>query len=291
MYRKQVRRRRAVLVALIVVSLILISTSFSEAESGPLHSIQRGIATILSPLESVGERALKPARDLVNWFDETFDARGENEDLKEEVASLRQQLVDTEGELDEMRQLDELRTMIADVPALVDYEQVTARVIARPGSVWYSTVTVGEGSGAGVAVNDAVITGDGLVGRVREVTRSTAVVELITDHKSAVSAEVLEEATQGIVEPELGDPDDLVFDYVEGQDTVQEGQILATAGWTTASFSSAYPPGIPIGTVTETESAGVDASQRVHVRPFADLRGLEYVQVLTGGPERPGVPQ
>jgi rod shape-determining protein MreC len=279
------------LVALIVVSLILISTSFSEAESGPLHSIQRGIATILSPLESVGERALKPARDLVNWFDETFDARGENDELREQVADLREQLVEAEGELGNVRQLDELRTLIADIPALADYEAVTARVIAKPGTVWYSTVTVSEGSGAGVGVSDPVVTGDGLVGRVREVTRNSAVVELITDHKSAVSGEVLEEGTQGIIEPELGDPDDLVFDYVEGQDTVQEGQILATAGWATTAISSAYPPGIPVGAVTETESAGVDATQRVHLRPFADLRGLEYVQVLTGGPERPGVPQ
>ena len=43
MYRKQVRRRRAVLVALIVVSLVLLSSHFSEAESGPLHTIQRGV--------------------------------------------------------------------------------------------------------------------------------------------------------------------------------------------------------------------------------------------------------
>jgi len=291
MYRKQVRRRRAVLVALIVVSLILISTSFSEAQSGPLHSIQRGIATVLSPLEEVGERALKPARDLINWFDETFDARGENKQLREQVADLRQRLVEAEGELEDVRQLDELRNLISDVPSIADYQPVAARVVARPGNVWYSTVTVSQGSSAGVAVNDPVITGDGLVGRVREVTRSTAVVELITDHKSAVTAAVMDEGTQGIIEPELGDPDDLLFDYVEGQDDVKEGQILVTAGWATEQYASAYPPGIPIGTVTEAESAGIDARQRVHVRPFADLRGLEYVDILTGGPERAGVPQ
>ncbi|HEX2129451.1 MAG TPA: hypothetical protein VHF58_09580, partial [Solirubrobacterales bacterium] len=144
MYRKQVRRRRAVLVALIVVSLILISTSFSEAQSGPLHSIQRGIATILSPFESVGERALKPARDLVNWFDETFDARGENEQLREDVAELRDQLVEAQDDLDALRGADELRTLIADVPEVSDYELVPARVVARPGTVWYSTVTISE---------------------------------------------------------------------------------------------------------------------------------------------------
>ena len=91
MYRKQVRRRRAVLVGLIVLSLILLSSHFSEADSGPLHSIQRGVATIFSPVGEVAERALKPVRDLVNWFDETFDARGENEDLRAEVAQLREE--------------------------------------------------------------------------------------------------------------------------------------------------------------------------------------------------------
>ena len=77
------RRRRAVLVALIVLSLILLSSHFSEAESGPLHSIQRGVSAVFAPVGEVAARALKPVRDLVNWFDETFDARGENEDLRD----------------------------------------------------------------------------------------------------------------------------------------------------------------------------------------------------------------
>ena len=68
---------------------MLISISIWEAESGPLHSIQRGIASVLGPIEEGADRALKPARDLVNWFDETFEARGENEDLRTEVAQLR----------------------------------------------------------------------------------------------------------------------------------------------------------------------------------------------------------
>ena len=113
MYRKQVRRRRAVLVALIVLSLVLLSSHFSEAESGPLHAIQRGVATVFAPVGEVAERALKPARDLVNWFDETFDARGENEDLRAEVAKLRAEVVaaeDAEGDNEQFRKLLELAT-------------------------------------------------------------------------------------------------------------------------------------------------------------------------------------
>src|SRR5918994_5279691 len=108
MYRKQVRRRRAVLVALIVLSLVLLSSHFSEAQSGPLHTLQRGVATVFSPIGEVAERALKPGRDLINWFDETFDARGENEDLQSEVEQLRAEVVaaeEAEGDNEQFRKL------------------------------------------------------------------------------------------------------------------------------------------------------------------------------------------
>ncbi len=75
MYRKQVRRRRAVLVLLVVACLMLISISISEADDGPLHSVQTGVSTVLSPVGEGASRALKPVRDLIDWFDETFEPR------------------------------------------------------------------------------------------------------------------------------------------------------------------------------------------------------------------------
>jgi rod shape-determining protein MreC len=289
MYRKQVRRRRAVLVALIVASLILISISFSEAQSGPLHTMQRGISSVLSPLQEGAERALKPVRDLVSWFDETFDARGENEQLREEVAELRGDLAEAEsavGENEEFRKLLDL----GDTSALGGFEPVTGRVIGRSPTVWYSNVTIDKGSSSGVADNDPVINGDGLVGRVTEVTRGTAQVTLITDHRSAVSARILPDGPSGIVEPEVGDPDDLLLDFISNDETELEGKLLVTAGWSNGQVSSAYPPGLEIGRVSEASLGEQESFQRVHVDPFADLRNLDFVQVLTGGPERPGVP-
>jgi rod shape-determining protein MreC len=71
---------------------------------------------------------------------------------------------------------------------------------------------------------------------------------------------------------------------------VQANQSLATAGWSNGQISSAYPPGIPIGRVSSTDAGDQQEFQRIHVEPFADLRQLGYVQVLTGGDQRPGVP-
>lgn len=288
MYRKQVRRRRAILVALIVTSLVLLSAHFSEAESGPLHAIQRGVATLLSPLESVANAALKPGRDLVNWFDETFEARGENEQLREDLAEARAQLAETQTALGEN---EEFRAMLAlndELGLDPSYEPVTTRIIARSPSVINATLGIDAGSGEGIEVDDPVISGAGLVGRITEVTASTAQVQLITDPRNAVSAQIDPDGPQGIVEPVAGDPDDLRLDFVSDEEEVEEGQMLITAGWSDGEISSAYPHGIPIGEVTET-TLGEQDFQQVTVRPFVDLRDLEYVQVLTGGPDRPGV--
>ena len=269
---------------------MLLSSHFSEADSGPLHTIQRGVATVFAPVGEVAERALKPFRDLVNWFDETFDARGENEDLRAEVAKLRAEVAAAEGAEGDNEQFRKLLGLDATNPGLAEYDLVTGRVIQRSPTVWFADVTIDKGSSSGIERNDAVINGDGLVGRITDLTAGTAQVQLITDHDNAVSAEVLPSGPTGIVEPEVGDPEDLLLDFIDNEETIQENQTLATAGWSNGLISSAYPPGIPIGRITEAEEAAQQRFQRVHVTPFADLRQLEYVQVLTGGPERPGVP-
>ena len=289
MYRKQVRRRRAVLVALIVLSLVLLSSHFSEAESGPLHTIQRGVAAVLSPIGEGAERALKPARDLVNWFDETFEARGENDQLRAEVAELRQQVAETQSAVGQNQQFEKMLKFDRSAAA-GGFDPVTARVIGRSPTVWFQTVTIDAGTSSGVERNDAVVNGDGLVGRIREVTGSTAQVELITDPDNAVSAEVVPDGPTGIIAPVAGDPEDLELDFIDSQDEIAENDILVTAGWSDGQISSAYPPEIPIGRVSETETGEPAESQRIHVEPFADLRNLDFVQVLTGGEVRPGVP-
>ncbi|MFM9042916.1 MAG: hypothetical protein ACKOPI_02020, partial [bacterium] len=78
MYRKEVRRRRTALAVLVVAGLTMLSLYFQEGPTGPLHTGQGLVSNLLGPVEEGANRALKPPRDLVNWFSETFDARGEN---------------------------------------------------------------------------------------------------------------------------------------------------------------------------------------------------------------------
>lgn len=270
-----------------IVSIALLTAHFSEARSGPLHSIQRGVSAGLAPISEGASRALKPVRDLVNWFDETFDARGENQALRSEVEELRTRLTEAESAL---RENAELRRLIGleRQGALAGYEPVTARVIGRSPSVWYSTVQLDRGSSSGVRVDDPVLAGGGLAGRVTDVTAGTAQATLITDHRSAVSARALPDGPLGVVKPEVGAPGELLLDFVESDRKVKRGATLATAGSVADELESLFPPGIPIGEVVEAEVGEQAVYQRVHVQPFADLRDFELVQVLTGGEPEAG---
>ena len=279
MYRKQVRRRRAVLALLIVGSFVLLTVTYGSGSNG----VQRGVSAIFSPVQSVADGALKPARDLVNWFDQTFDARGRNSRLQSELRKAREEAVGSNAALAENAQLRKLLGLDRGGAIPSGYEPVTGRVIARSPTVWFADVTIDAGSGDGVRVNDPVVNGDGLVGTVSSVTGNSAQVTLLADHASAVSAKVVPVAVQGVIRPNVGDPNDLILDFIDSTKHVHKGQAVVTAGWRGQGIESRFPPNLPIGEVTRASIVEQEASQQVHVRPFADLRDLDLVQVLTGG--------
>lgn len=282
MYRKQVRRRRAILVLLVVACLMLISISISEAEDGPLHSVQTGVSSILNPIGEGASRALKPARDLVNWFDETLDARGDRDQLEEEVADLRAQLVETQAAAEEAGYDRRVEKILAE-DEMADYEPVEGTVTYRSPSAWYASIRIGSGSDQGIAEDDAVITADGLIGRVEDVGGGWADVRLITDGLNAVTARVSGKGPVGSIAAVVGAPGKLDFSLIQGDGEVDDGDELVTAGFTAEDLQSRFPGGIPIGQVDETIPAQQELQQQIRVEPFADFDDLNEVTVLTGG--------
>src|SRR3712207_5982483 len=76
---RAIRRRRAVLAALVALSLFLLTAYFGESASGGLHAIQRGALEVLGPIEEGANRALKPFRDLFGWIGDSVDAKNERD--------------------------------------------------------------------------------------------------------------------------------------------------------------------------------------------------------------------
>lgn len=279
--KKVVRRRRAALVICVALSVALLTGYFGESGGGFLHTLQRGAQEALAPIETGAGRALKPIRDLFGWVGDTVDAKDENKRLEREVERLRGELAQAETRQRDLGQLRGLASLQRRETFPRGTRPVTARVIARSPTVWYSNVKVDKGSDDGLKPNQPVIASGGLVGKVSRVTGGTAEVTLLTDASSAVSAQVMPEGANGIVKPEVGNPRDLLLDFVEKGRRVTEGTTVVTSGFTSSRVESLFPRGIPIGRVAEVDLDEIELYQRVHIRPFADLRRLDYMQVLT----------
>lgn len=292
MYKQSVRRRRAVLALLVAASLVLLTAYFGESAGGPFHALQRGVLEVTAPIQEGASRALKPFRDLFGWFDDTLDARGERERLRKERNDLRRQVIGARAAERENSQLRRLVNL--DRSDTVDgYEPVTARVIGRSPTVWYATITVDKGSSAGVRKDQPVVSGDGLVGKVTAVTGGASQVTLITDSTSGVSARVLTPAVTdaangitGVVQPAVGRPRDLLLEFVPRRASIRKGDTVVTAGSQSTRLESLFPANLPIGVVTRADDEELSQYQRVHIRPFADLRRLDFVQILTRGTRR-----
>jgi rod shape-determining protein MreC len=279
MYRKQVRRRRAVLIGLVVIGFLLLTFTFGSGAG----AVGGGLGSVFGPFEKFASSALKPARDLVNWFDETMDARGDRERLTSQLEEARALAVAGQVAVQENEQLRKLVRLKQRGNVPDAYTPVTASVISRSPTVWYSTVGIDKGSGDGVSLDDPVINGDGLVGRVSSLSRGTSVVTLITDSSSAVTAKVLPGGAQGVIRPKLGAPGELVLEFLDETNDIRRGQAVVTSGWRSDGLSSLYPPNLPVGEVKRAPIDEREAIQTVEMSPFPDLRNLDLLQVLTGG--------
>jgi rod shape-determining protein MreC len=291
---KVVRRRRAALAIFVALSVGMLTAYFGESSGGFFHTFQRGAQEAFAPIETGAGRALKPFRDLFGWFGDTLDAKGENKKLESEVEGLREQLGRSVTAERDNRELRGLVKLSRDEGFPQATKPVAARVIARSPTVWYSSVKIDKGSSDGVKRNQPVIAAGGLAGKVTRVSGGTAEVALITDASSAVSAQIMPNGANGIVKPEVGRPEDLLLDFVQKGRRVTEGTTVVTSGFTSSRVESLFPRGIPIGKVTRVDLDEVELYQRVHIEPFADIRRIDFVQVLTsrGRPaaEQAGVP-
>jgi rod shape-determining protein MreC len=278
---KQVRRRRAILALLVVVSLILLSAYFGEADGGPLHSVQRGIVTIFSPIQKGASVVLAPVRDIAGFFSSTFHAKSQVAELRAENQKLTDEVAAYRGAEIENQQLRNDIKLNNDV-GISNYHPVSANVIGSDPSLWYDQIYVDAGSDQGVQPGQPVVGGGGLVGLITDVTANESTVSLVTDHTIEVTAEVEDGVGNiGVLQSQVGNPSELVLSDLPTTASVQDQDLVVTSGFDNGKLNSYYPPDIPIGVVSNANGATLAASGQVQVKPVVDLHTLEVVEILT----------
>ena len=234
-----------------------------KADSSFVERLRLNIVDTAAPVLDALSRPVATATALVEEVRGLVALHGENARLREDNERLRHwEVVARKLEQENVAYRDLLNVVAEPRPAFV-----TARVIADSGGAFVRTVLLTAGARDGVRNGQAVVTGEGMVGRVVETGERSARVLLITDLNSRIPVVVESTRAPAILAGDNSDRQRLLFLPVNAR--VAVGARVVTSGQ-----GGVLPPGLPVGIVASLDD-GV-----VSVQPFVDWHMLEYVQVL-----------
>ncbi len=275
------RNTRLLVVALVAVSLAIITLDYRQGQAGPLAGMGRGAQAFMAPLQEAVTSATRPVGDFFSGLAHLPSLSRENQDLKDQVADLQTEVAayaQTQEQLQQVRDLLGLR-------ASLDPDSVAAVVIANGLSNFDYSVTIDKGSNDGIAVGQAVVTGSAtssrLVGQVVAVTPISADVQLVIDRGFSVAGELSSSGETGLV---VGQGDqDLQMQTLPIDVEIPQGdtpEYVFTVSYEIHGQHGRYPPGILIGQVSSVHQGTNALEPEVSVKPAVDFSALEFVLVL-----------
>lgn len=269
-------RNVTILVAILFVQVLGLAMQVKRnTENEPTRLIRIWAVNAVTPFEKVIVWCQHGTAGLWHNYLYLRGVRQENRSLKAEIQRLHLEQVRLSEDAEQARRLQVLLSFKEQFIS----KTVAAQVIGSSGSEQSRSVYIDKGTSAGVKPDMAVITSDGVVGKVLRVYNSnTAQVLLIDDQTSGVGAILEKSRLQGVLR---GTPaGELVLEKVMSDETVQPGEAVLTSGG-----DRIFPKGLPVGSVTKV-SSGADFFLNIRVKPAADLSKLEEVLVVTSVEEK-----
>lgn len=279
--RSRPRSTRLLVIALVSVSLAIITLDYREGDAGPLAEAGRWAQTAMAPLQQAVSTVTRPVGDFFSGLAHLPSLERDNADLRNQVADLQTQIAGAGDIQDRLRTLEDL----LGLKRTLDPAGIPAVVIGNGVSNFEWTITISAGSDDGVAVGQPVVAGSAtsprLVGRVVTVTPVSADVQLLIDQNFAVAGRLSTTRATGLVrgrgeqDPSM---DGIPQDTQIALNGVQPVQVF-TVSYEINGQQGRYPPGILIGEVSSVIQSTNALETAVTLRPAVDFSALEYVLV------------
>ncbi len=252
----------------LLVTIALGALVVAKAEVYVFDWVKSAVGDLLAPVLHAVTVPVRAARDVGSNLGRVAALTEENSRLRDENARLRQWQALA-------RRLDgqnrELRRLLRFDPG-GEVRTVAARVIADTGGPYARSLLMSAGSRQGIAADQAVVSGEGLVGRVMSAGARSARVLLITDRRSHVPVLAGPDRVHAILVGDNGFRPHLRF--LPRNAALAAGDVVVTSG-----RGGVFPPGLPVGDV----GAGPSAGGGVTVVPHVDWTRLEFVRVIDRG--------
>jgi len=274
---RDTRRTRAILGLLLLTSLTLVVLSLRGGGGGARASA----SGFFAPVENAASAVVRPVRNFLASISTLGTKDQQIADLQKQIDALQQQVNTTEYDRNRAQELNDLLHLAGAGQYKTQFAQVIAIGPAQ-GFAW--TVTIDVGSRQGIKLDQTVINGKGLVGRIVATTSTTATVALLVDATSTVGARVESSMQVGFLNG-TGDPHSLELQLLDPFAPVAVGDRLVSYG----IKGGAYVPGVPLGTITSVEGTPGQLTRVAKVDPYVDATSLDVVGVVVVPPkDNPG---
>jgi len=265
----------------ITMTVALFVLRGSASNPGELSTLDRGILTLLSPVQKMLSSAGRGMGTLAGRYVDLIHVRAENENLRRENTHLRADLLEAHRGAAESQRLQKLLNLRNATAS----ETIAARVISIDTSPYFriARVTLDRGAGS-VDRGMPVITPEGVVGRIDRVASSTADLQLAVDPRFKLDVFLPRSRGRGILRGKAGENGyRCAIEYLVRGEDAQEGDLVVTSG-----LGSNFPRDLPVGKVTRIIKTGANnLYQEVEVTPTVDFVRLSEVLVVVSPPPEP----
>jgi len=256
---------------------LAVQVKTGAGEKAETRLIRMWAATAITPFERAVVWVQTSTGNLWHNYFYLRGVRAENRQLKEQIEQMRLEQVRLTEDAAQARRL---QTLLSFKEQFVS-KTVAAQVIGTAGSDLSRMVYIDKGENSGIGPDMAVITSDGIVGKVLLAGPNESRVLLISDQTSGVGAILEKSRLQGVLRGTANG--EVMLERVMSDEQVQTGETVLTSGG-----DQIFPKGLPVGTVTRVGN-GKDLFLNIRIKPAANLAKLEEVLVLTEKQERQAV--
>ncbi len=256
---------------LLLLAVSLITVSFRGNSSFHLPSLKGDVADVIDPIRGVVDDIFQPVVNMIHGIGSYPSTVEKERALQREVNSLRQRRYENGAAESALAQL----TRLDHLPFGTNFQKITAEVVGLSPTNLQLSFEIDEGSAAGVVVGDPVVGGEGLAGRVVEVSKTASTVLMLQDPNSVVAVRIGKTGQLGALTGQ-GSGVPMAVSLVVPGTPLHKGEIL----YTSSTNGALFPAGLPAGRVVSFSNPQNALQESIRVAPLFDPDTTTFVTVL-----------
>jgi rod shape-determining protein MreC len=265
------RSTRGLVILLVTVSLVTITIDYREGSTGPLSKLSDAVQTVVIPMQDGVSKVFHPVAAFFGALAHLPSLESRHKEDQRRIEAYQRQLLQYQIALNQLRGLQ--KTL--DIAQSYDFTTTGADVVGSGISNFEWSIDIDKGSSDGIKRDMPVMSAQGLVGKVVQVTPRGSKVLLIADPDSYVATRLVASQETGLVQGQ--GRNDLTMSLIDQSTEVAKGEGVMTSGYSGGLF----PAGIPIGKVSDVVTDAATGEKQITVVPFVDFSKLDVVLVIT----------